>query len=143
VGISSLSLLASLGGTNSVVTFFFWCGGFLMRVNFSVLVVVAGGFSSSLEVVLLVLVAGFLSWSLEVKMLLLGGGVFVVVIASVVVLLALVFGVCFCVVGGLSEFVGGLARETDAIGSSMVIQGNDLKCRCANWCQTANVLACH
>jgi hypothetical protein len=74
VGISYfLSFLASLGGINSVVTFFLGRGGFLMRVNCSVLVVVTGALSSSLEVVLLVLVAGFLSSSLEVRVLLLGG----------------------------------------------------------------------
>ncbi len=72
VGVSSLSVLVSLGGVNSVVTFFLrGRGGFLTRVNCSVLVVAASSLNTSLEVVLLVLTAGFLLSSLEVTLLLL------------------------------------------------------------------------
>jgi hypothetical protein len=71
VGVTGLSFLATLGGVNSVVTFFLRRGGFLMRVNCSVSVVVAASLYSLLEVVLLVLAAGFLSLSLlEVTVLL-------------------------------------------------------------------------
>ncbi len=107
MGVSGLSFLTSLGGVSSVVTFFLRRGGFLTRVNCSLLVVVAGSLNSSLRVVvLLVLAAGFLS-SLEVTVLFSGGDVFVVV-AFVVVLSVLFFGVCLRVVCGLSGFEGGL-----------------------------------
>jgi hypothetical protein len=69
VGVLGLSFLASLGGLNSVVTFFMRRGGFLTRVNCSVPVVVASSLNSSLKVVLLVLAAVFLLLSLEVTVL--------------------------------------------------------------------------
>jgi hypothetical protein len=75
----------------------------LTRVNCSLLVVEAGSLNSSLRVVvLLVLAAGFLLSlsSLEVTVLFSGGDVFVVV-AFVVVLSVLFFGVCLRVVYGL------------------------------------------
>ena len=110
MGVSGLSYLTSLGGVSLVVTFFLRRGGFLTRVNCSVLVVVASSLNSSLKVVvLLVLAAGFLLSlsSLEVTVLFSGGDVFVVV-AFVVVLSVLFFGVCLRVVCGLSGFEGGL-----------------------------------